>query len=226
MLRTTLGGAAPLLAAALLLSACSDPDPTPPAPETSAATSSPTNPDGAGEGGTGDDTAATGSTAAATTLDLGAEVQPDGTVLVDGEQASFLMPSANLVCVLRPGSVVCQIHEKNFTPRQADLAPDVAEGCTRQDADGLVIRDGEAARWTCLPEDLRGWASVDTGGSWVGRGIGSTRELGGTAHAVLPYGTTLRLADVACESRRDGVECSDLSTGRSLHLAREGYRTG
>ncbi len=221
MLRTTLGRAAPLLAAALLLSACGASETTPPAPETGAATVS-TEP----TGGAPDDAEGTSGPAAAGTLELAAEVQPDGTVLVDGKQASFLMPSTNMVCVLRPGSVVCQIHEKNFTPRQADLAPDAGEGCSRETADGLVIRDGEAARWTCLPEDLRGWSSVDTGGGWVRPGTGSTREVGGTAHAVLPYDTVLRLDDVACESRRDGVECSDLSTGRSFHLAREGYRTG
>lgn len=220
MLRTTLGGAAPLLAVSLLLSACGAPDATEPAPDGGATTSAAPSRDA--EAGAG----ATSPPAAAGTLELDAEVQADGTILVDGDQASFLMPSTNLVCVLRPDSVVCQIHEKHFTPRAADLAPGLAPECTRQTVDGLVLGDGEGARWTCLPEDLRGWSSVETGGGWVGRGRGSTREVDGTLHAVLPYGTTLRLADVACESRRDGVECSDLSTGRSLFLAREAYGTG
>lgn len=220
MLRSALGRAAAVMAAAALLAACGGgPDPATTVPETAGGAV----PDAADEDSA---TAGSGPPSAAGALDLSAEVLADGTILVAGDQASFLMPSTNLVCVLRPDGVVCQIHEKQFTPRAADLAPDRAEDCTSEVADGLSVRGGEPARWTCLPEDLRGWSSVETGGGWVGAGHGSTREVDGVDHAVLPYGSTLRLGDVACESRREGVECADLSTGRSFFLARERYGTG
>jgi hypothetical protein len=218
VLRTALGRAAPVMAAAALLAACGGgPDPATTAPETAGA---------AAPSAVDEDAATAAPPSAPGALDLSAEVLADGTILVDGDQASFLMPSTNLVCVLRPDGVVCQIHEKQFTPKAADLAPDRAEECTAEVADGLSVSGGEPARWTCLPEDLRGWSSVETGGGWVGAGHGSTREVDGVEHAVLPYGSTLRLGDVACESRREGVECADLSTGRSLFLARERYGTG
>lgn len=157
--------------------------------------------------------------------DLTAELQPDGTILVEGAQATFLMPSHNVACVVQPDHAVCQIDGKQYAARQQDINPEAFAGCTPELADAMSVGGGADPTWACLPYDIRPRTGVDAGGSWAGPGLGATDTLGGTTVAVLPYGTTLRLGNMSCLSDRAGVDCTDLTTGRGFQLARETYRT-
>lgn len=164
----------------------------------------------------------------ATTDALGepsAELRADGSILVDGDQASFLMPSQNVACLVRPDQVTCQIDSKEYDARDADINPEAFAGCTPAEADAMSVGGGADPTWTCLPYDLRPEADVTTGGAWTGPGLGATTDYDGTAVTVLPYGTTLRLGNISCTSDPAGVRCTDLVTGHGFQVARERYST-
>lgn len=187
---------------------------------------SPTTAGGPGQSATtqeGDDSAATQEGEASG--EISAVVQPDGTILVEGSQAAFLMPSKNVACVMKPDGVVCQIDGKKFEAKKGDINPETFEGCTRKTADAMTVGDGADPTWVCLPYDIRPGTDVASGGAWAGPGIGATDTLGETSVAVLPYGSTIRLGNMSCASDSAGVDCTDLSTGRGFQLAREGYST-
>ncbi|USQ76698.1 hypothetical protein [Ornithinimicrobium cryptoxanthini] len=179
------------------------------------------------ESGTAGSSAAdqSGDTAPAGPQEITAQLQADGSVLVEGSQASFLMPSGNVACVIRPDSVVCQIDGKQYAAKQGDINPETFEGCTPETADAMSVGEGTDPTWVCLPYDIRSAADVTAGGAWAGPGLGATDEFGDQTVAVLPYGTTLRLGDISCLSDRAGVDCTDLTTGRGFQLAREGYQS-
>ena len=157
--------------------------------------------------------------------EITAQLQADGTLLVEGSQASFLMPSRNVACVMRPGTVVCQIDGKQYAAKQGDINPETFEGCTPETADAMSVGEGTDPTWVCLPYDIRSAADVEAGGAWAGPGLGATDQLGDQTVAVLPYGTTLRLGNISCLSDRVGVDCTDLTTGRGFQLARENYHS-
>lgn len=173
--------------------------------------------DGSGTDGGVEDPSAPG--------DLTAELQPDGTILLEGGQAAFLMPSHNVACVMKPDNVVCQIDGKQYAAKQQHINPEAFEGCTPEAADAMSVGGGADPAWACLPYDIRPGTSVDAGGSWAGPGLGATDQLGDTTVAVLPYGSTLRLGNISCLSDAAGVKCTDLTTGHGFQLARETYRT-
>lgn len=165
------------------------------------------------------------STAAAGSDEIIAQLQADGTILVEGSQASFLMPSGNVACVIRPDTVVCQIDGKQYAAKQEHINPETFEGCTPETADAMSVGGGADPTWVCLPYDIRSAADVTAGGAWAGPGLGATDQLAGQTVAVLPYGTTLRLGDISCLSDPVGVDCTDLTNGRGFQLAREGYQS-
>ena len=103
---------------------------------------SPTTAGGPGQSATtqeGDDSAATQEGEASG--EISAVVQPDGTILVEGSQAAFLMPSKNVACVMKPDGVVCQIDGKKFEAKKGDINPETFEGCTRKTADAMTVGD-------------------------------------------------------------------------------------
>lgn len=157
--------------------------------------------------------------------EVSAQVQADGTIVVDGSQASFLMPSQNVACLVLPDNVVCQIDGKNYDARSGDIDPAAFEGCTPAEADAMSVGGGIDPRWSCLPYDLRPGTDVTSGGAWSGAGIGASTTLDGATVAVLPYGDTLRLGNISCTSDRLGVRCTDLTTGHGFQLASGRYTT-
>ncbi|MCK0114330.1 hypothetical protein MWU75_19515 [Ornithinimicrobium sp. F0845] len=220
--------AVPLLVVGLLAGCSGTPDSEQPV-VTSATDDSAgagTDPTGAPEedqAAAGDDTgstAAPGSGGAAS-----AQLQPDGSILLDGDHASFLMPSQNVACVMRPDQVLCQIDGKQYDAKDRDITPEAFEGCTPSTADAMSVGGGADPAWACLPYDLRPGTDVTQGGAWAGPGLGATTDWEGATVAVLPYGTTVRLGNVSCSSDRLGVDCTDLVSGHGFQLARERYTT-
>lgn len=201
-------------------------DAGPDAPDASLSAQETAPPDADGQDGTDPGTAdQSDATAPDAPDEITAQLQADGTILVEGAQASFLMPSGNVACVIRPDTVVCQIDGKQYAAKQGDINPETFEGCTPQTADAMSVGQGADPTWVCLPYDIRPTADVAAGGSWAGPGVGATDQLGDTTVAVLPYDTTLRLGNISCLSDRAGVDCTDLTTGRGFQLAREGYQS-
>ncbi|WP_109470915.1 hypothetical protein [Ornithinimicrobium cavernae] len=223
--RTLLRPALPLLALGLLAACSGAPDSAAPQvlADTGPSATSPAGPGSAspsGPSGPPDDAArSTGP------REVTSRVQPDGTILVKGSQASFLMPSRNVACVLQPDHVVCQIDGKQYSAGQADINPEAFQGCDPRRADAMSVGGGADPSWACLPYDIRPGTDVAAGGAWAGPGVGATDTLDGRTVALLPYGSTLRLGNVSCTSDRLGVDCTDLTTGRGFQLARETYTT-
>lgn len=154
-----------------------------------------------------------------------AHVQADGTILVDGDSASFLMPSQNVACLVRPDQVVCQIDGKEYDAKKQDINPDAFQGCTPAEADAMTVGGGADPTWSCLPYDLRPDTSVTASGRWAGPGLGATTTYQEETVAVLPYGRTLRLGNISCTSDRLGVDCTDLVSGHGFQLAMGTYTT-
>lgn len=219
--------ALPLLFLALLAGCGSAPDSV--EPQVISGSGAPSQEPGEAAAGTeapADGSAATQDPNAAAGADqISASVQADGTILVEGTQAAFLMPSKNVACVMKPDSVVCQIDGKQYKAKKGDIDPTTFEGCTATKADAMNIAAGTDPTWVCLPYDIRPGTDVASGGAWAGPGIGATDTLGETPVAVLPYGSTIRLGNMSCASDSAGVDCTDLTTGHGFQLAREAYTT-
>ncbi|MGB3763627.1 MAG: hypothetical protein WA966_10410 [Ornithinimicrobium sp.] len=219
-----------LAAGALLSASCSeDPpagEPEPPAVAQTAA--DPTQaPDSAQKDGSpsGDrDTESDAATESAGPEPRSVQIAGDGTVLIGGDQASFVMPSGNIQCVLRDGSAVCQIASKDFTPSTDDMSAQVLGDCTADSADAITVLEGEGAAWTCTSETIRGQAALDLGGWWAADNVGSTESVDGTDLAVLDYGQTMQLGAILCSSESTGISCRDTAGTAGFTLARESYR--
>jgi hypothetical protein len=172
--------------------------------------------------GTEEDTSSPGADASARTVELAG----DGTVLVSGDQASFVMPSGNIQCVMRPASVVCQIAEKDFAPSEGELDPDALGGCGTDSADAVTVLSGRPATWGCTSETIRGQAALDLGGWWAADGVGETEQVEGRELAVLAYDSSLQVGSMLCRSSFTDVTCRDLESSHGFTLAREGATTG
>ncbi len=172
------------------------------------------------------DTAGSTSAPPVDVTDRAVELADDGTVLVEADQASFVMPSGNIQCVIRIDSAVCQISEKDFAPAQPDLSPQALGDCTTATADALTLLDAERAFWSCTSETIRGQAALDLGGWWAADGAGETELIDGIPLAVLSYGESIQIGDIVCSSERLGVSCRLLDEAHGFSLAREDYLAG
>lgn len=215
----------------LTAAGCSDAAPTV-APESTAADGS--NVDGQGEGKATDSARESGGQAESGDSDSStdsAEAEPrsvqiagDDTILITGDQASFVMPSGNIQCVLRVGSAVCQIANKTFEPAAKDMSDQVLGDCTADNADAITALEGQAAAWTCTSETIRGQAAIGLGGWWAADGVGTTENVEGTDLAVLNYGQKMQLGAILCSSESTGISCRDTTGTAGFSLARESYQ--
>ncbi len=158
--------------------------------------------------------------------DRSVEVADDGTVVVDADQASFVMPSGNIQCVIRTDSAVCQISDKDFEPAPPDLSPQALGDCTTATADALTLLSGERAFWSCTSETIRGQAALELGGWWAAEGAGDTELIDGVPLAVLSYGESIQIGDIVCSSESLGASCRLLNEAHGFSLAREDYLAG
>lgn len=102
------------------------------------------------------------------------QVADDDTIMICGEQASFVMPSGNIQCVLRAGSAVCQIANKSYAPAQSDMSDQVLGDCGAAAADAITFLEQQQAAWTCTSGTIRGQAALGLGGWWAVDGVGGT----------------------------------------------------
>ncbi len=221
-----------LVFAAVILTAasCSDDAPTV-APESTPADGSAATGQADGEaadssqesGGQAESGTADGSTESAGPEPRSVQIAGDDTILITGDQASFVMPSGNIQCVLRVGSAVCQIANKNFEPAAEDMSDQVLGDCTAANADAITSLEGEVAGWTCTSETIRGQAAIDLGGWWAADGVGTTESVEGSDLAVLNYGQKMQLGAILCSSESTGISCRDTAGPAGFSLARESY---
>lgn len=225
-------GALALVLTSVILTAagCSDDSPTV-ASESAAADGSDAN--GQAEGEATDSSQASGEEAESGTTDGSTEsavpeprsvkIAGDDTILISGDQASFVMPSGNIQCVLRVGSAVCQIANKSFEPAVEDMSDQVLGDCTAANADAITVLEGEAAAWTCTSETIRGQAAIGLGGWWAAQGVGTSESVEGADLAVLNYGQKMQLSTILCSSETTGISCRDTAGTAGFSLARESY---
>jgi hypothetical protein len=140
---------------------------------------------------------ATGAPAEEPTTEPGA---PDGAApgadTVVTEATPFSSPSGNIGCVIEPLFVRCDIAERDWDPPQAPA------DCELDYGQGLTVEAGGAADLVCAGDTTVGAAGADS---------------------ALAYGQSIAAGLLRCESRRSGIRCRDIETGRGFALSREGY---
>lgn len=218
--------AALALAGALVLAGCSGEDDTPTeqAPTGDGAVST----GGGGDGG--QETAGGPAPAPTEPADLPAAAgdrSASGTtsIVVDADQAGFVLPTGNIACSVTDAGAVCQISDKSFTPLADHLSTANIAGCDAAEADVIRLAEGRGA-WTCATEPVLGAAQVATGGFWAEQVGGETLDEDGQTLAVLPYGSSLTVGATTCNSSEAGVSCANSSYGRDFTLSRTSYNYG
>ncbi|GAA5167110.1 hypothetical protein GCM10011366_01330 [Ornithinimicrobium tianjinense] len=148
-------------------------------------------------------------------------------VVVTGDRAAFVLPSANAACTVSAATAVCQLDAdaQGFSVQGGHLVDDALGDCSAGNANAIMINDGQGA-WTCVEDPIKPQAWVAQGGWWAKANGSATTKVGNRTMAVLDYGSTLTVGDVTCSSAEDGVRCSNASTGRSFFLSRGGYTYG
>ncbi len=169
------------LALVLALSACGGDDATVTVTETGAAGPTPGPPATTSPTTTGETT---------TTGEDGGT--PPADVNVD-ELTAFSSPTGNIGCYIDPGSVRCDIGDRDWEP------PPAPPGCELDYGQGIELEAGGRAAFVCA---------------------GDTALGGGEA---LDYGSSIAAGLLRCESEESGMTCRDAETGRGFSIAIEGY---
>lgn len=109
------------------------------------------------------------------------------------ELTGFSSPTGNIGCYIEPGTVRCDIGERDWKPpaKPADCGGDYGQGIT-MDAGG-------APEFVCANDSALG------------------------AGDVLDYGRSIGAGLLRCESAATGMTCTDTETGRGFMLAKESY---
>lgn len=169
------------LALTLALAACGGDDATVTVTETGA------------DGPTPGPPATTSSTTAGETTTSGGDGgAPPADRTVD-EPTAFSSPTGNIGCYIDPGSVRCDIGDRDWEP------PPAPPGCELDYGQGIELRAGGRAALVCAGDTVLG---------------------GGEA---LDYGSSIAAGLLRCESEESGMTCRDAETGRGFSIAVEGY---
>ena len=112
------------------------------------------------------------------------------------EPRYFRTPTDNIGCGLDPTFAACDIREKTWTP------PPKPSSCEFDWGFGvhLSLRPSPASEVTCASDSAYNAESP-----------------------VLAYGATLTAGTITCESRTDGVRCTDSASGKGFLLSRDRY---
>lgn len=117
--------------------------------------------------------------------------------------AEFQTPSGNIWCTIGDSAAVCQINDIDYQPPSID-------GCEGNDLAGKVIQvSTEGAEYPCPTGDISGAAPADR-----------------TVLEYEPVEQTTAVGDYMCTSARDGVTCTNLSTGARFTITRNGPQIG
>ena len=206
-----------IVSAALLLGACTSPSGAA-FPTTS--TPSPTASDASGltapsvsislpvpSGGSSSATGAPTATPSAVTTDVRS---------VSGDAAAFSTPSGRMVCLLSTGSARCEYvaGDKAWTsPKPANCELDW----------GSALYLGKTAGSLCAGDTVADTARLD--GDYVGwRRTGDpTATVFDLNEAALPYGSSLSIGTIRCDSATTGITCRNAATGHGFTMSREAY---
>lgn len=116
------------------------------------------------------------------------------------EIAEFQSPSGNIWCTIGDTAAVCQINDIDYQPPQI-------EGCADNDLAGKIVQVSvEGAEYPCPTANIAGAEAGE--------------------RAVLDYEQTTAVGDFMCTSERDGVTCTNLSTGSAFTITRNGPSLG
>lgn len=106
----------------------------------------------------------------------------------------FSTPSENIACSANERAMRCDIKERGWSP------PPKPPSCEFDWGPAVVVGGPEPARFICVSDSVADPAAP-----------------------ILDYGESRRLGDIECISRRDGLTCSDRTTGRGFTLSRGRY---
>jgi hypothetical protein len=109
------------------------------------------------------------------------------------ELTAFSSPTGNIGCYIDPGSVRCDIGDRDWEP------PPAPPGCELDYGQGIELEAGGRAAFVCA---------------------GDTALGGGEA---LDYGSSIAAGLLRCESEESGMTCRDVETGRGFSIAIEAY---
>ena len=109
---------------------------------------------------------------------------------------AFASPTANVLCTIATYGAACIVEAKEW-----EVSPKPAS-CDTDWGPDLQVTESGPASFRC----------------------GSDAEpYDRTAQRKLPYGRAIRMDQMQCESRRDGMRCDNLRTGHGFTVSRAGY---
>lgn len=112
--------------------------------------------------------------------------------------AEFQSPSGNIWCTISEAAAMCQIEDIDYQPTQIT-------GCEDNELAGRIVQvTAEGAEYPCPGGDIGGGAPAD--------------------RAVLQYEPpeVTAVGDFMCSSAQTGVTCTNLSSGKSFTITRNG----
>jgi hypothetical protein len=110
-------------------------------------------------------------------------------------EANFQSPTGNIGCVLVAEVARCDIAKRSWSP------PPRPSSCQLDYGQGLAVGRSGKATVVCA---------------------GDTARLQGSKK--LAYGTQSQVGDFTCVSRRDGMTCTNRSTGHGFQISAESYK--
>lgn len=112
---------------------------------------------------------------------------------------TFTSPTRNVTCALSTDEARCGIADLNEKPAAVD-------GCDGTVGYVVQVRSDGSVDAPCVPHDQQ-----------------PDKASGGVK--VLAYGKKLTAGNLVCESRTEGMRCTDTSSGKGFNLARAGIAT-
>jgi hypothetical protein len=111
--------------------------------------------------------------------------------------ATFKSPSSNIGCMIIAGTARCDIKQKSWSlPPRPSTCPQIVDF-----GQGLIVTGSGPGHLVCA-----GDTTLDP----------SAR--------VLPYNTDTAVGAFRCQSRTDGMTCTDASTGHGFFISIQSYR--
>lgn len=117
------------------------------------------------------------------------------------EQVYFTSPNGNIGCFMDPWHVRCDIRDRSWTPPPRPASCPEFGDYAHDYGQGIVLNADDPAgpQFTCANDSVFG------------------------AGSALPYGQTMQLDSIRCQTSPTGVSCSDFLNGRGFSMSRDSY---
>ena len=130
--------------------------------------------------------------------------------------AGFATPSGRIVCIMEDSSVRCDF----IATDKAWTSPE-PKGCQLAWGDSLELTT--TAGSTCHGDTLADTPALDSDVVGWRRSGDPVAVVNGLSLAALPYGSSLLVGTLQCDSASTGITCKNTSTGHGFTMSREAY---